>query len=445
MLGPAVPECNDVGQVTSYVGTVTGIDDSKQIERAQHSLNLELTSRIRERTNELNRADFLLREQIQERKQLFEDLLQSQGRWKSVVEDAPDFILIVDQQGTISFINRTIPPYQKSDVEGLSVFGFLPKEYYAQFQNSLASVFETGESVSNQIIGIGPHGAEAWYSSRIGAVKVGKRVVAATIVASDITQQTQTEEEMRRRQADLAHVSRLSTMGEMAATLAHELNQPLSAISNYAAGCVRRMQAGPVDVDELIEAAKTIGRQASRASETIGRILDFVRKKDAVYEQVGLNYLVADAVELASPEAKSRRVTISVEAADNLPMIMGDRIQIEQVLLNLIVNAIEALHETPADHRRHILVTTSLPSQDRLQISVCDNGCGLPEDFAEWIFEPFESDKNQGIGMGLSISRSIVELHKGRLCATANDNGGATFHISLPTLPGEKAGEFNDR
>ncbi|MBT4863890.1 MAG: PAS domain S-box protein [Planctomycetaceae bacterium] len=445
VLGQATPERNDAGEVTSYVGTVTGIDDFKQIERAQHSLNLELTSRIRERTNELNRADFSLREQIQERKQLFEDLLQSQARWKSVVEDAPDFILIVDQQGTISFINRTLPPYQKSDIEGANVLDFLPEEYHTQYQKNMASVFKTGELVASQIMVMGPDGSEAWYASRIGAVKVGKRIVAATIVARDITQQTQTEEEIRRRQADLAHVSRLSTMGEMAATLAHELNQPLSAISNYAAGCVRRLQAGPVDANELIKAAQTISRQASGASETIGRILDFVRKKDAVYEHVVLNELVADAIELALSEANRHRVSIFVEAAENLPMTMGDRIQIEQVLLNLIVNAIDALHDMSADHHRNIVVKTSLASQNRLQISVCDNGCGLPEDFADWIFEPFQSGKTQGIGMGLSISRSIIELHKGRLWATANDTGGATFHISLPISPGENTNEFNDR
>ena len=183
-----------------------------------------------------------------------------------------------------------------------------------------------------------------------------------------------------------------------------------------------RPPAGLVDVDELIKAAQTIGRQASDASETIGRILDFVRKNDAVYEFVGLNELVTDAIELASSEAKRHHVTISVEAADGLPQTMGDRIQIEQVLLNLLVNAIEALQETPIDHRR-IVITTSSASHQHVQISVRDNGCGLPDDFIDWIFEPFQSSKTQGIGMGLSISRSIIALHKGKLWATPNDDG----------------------
>jgi C4-dicarboxylate-specific signal transduction histidine kinase len=148
---------------------------------------------------------------------------------------------------------------------------------------------------------------------------------------------------------------------------------------------------------------------------------------------------------LASPEANQHRVTISVEAADNLPMTMGDRIQIEQVLLNLMVNAIEALHEMSADHRRRILVTTSLASRNWLQISVCDNGCGLPDDFADWIYEPFQSGKSQGIGMGLSISRSIIDIHKGRLWATVNHTGGATFHISLPVSSEGKSSGFSDR
>jgi len=444
VLGQAVPERNEAGEVTSYIGTVTGIDDFIQFERVQRNLNLELTLPIRERTNELNRADLTLQEQIRERQQLLEDLVQSQARWKSVVEDAPDFILIVDREGTISFINHTAPPFHKSDVEGLNIFDFLPTEYHDQCRNSIASVFETGEPVTDQKIAVGPDGSEAWYSSRIGAVKVGEKIVAATIVARDITQQTQTEEEMRRRQADLAHVSRLSTMGEMAATLAHELNQPLSAISNYAAGCVRRLQAGPVDAEELIEATRMIGRQASGASETIGRILDFVRKKEVAYKHVCLNELVTEAIELASAEAKRHRVTISVEAAESLPKTMGDRIQIEQVLLNLIINAIEALQETSTNRRRRIVVTTSFASHDQVQISVCDNGCGLTDDFADWIFEPFQSGKTQGIGMGLSISRSIIEVHKGRLWATPNDDVGATFHVSLPVSPGESASESHD-
>ncbi len=251
------------------------------------------------------------------------------------------------------------------------------------------------------------------------------RVVARTAALSA------SEERAREHQAQLAHVLRVSTMGEMAAALAHEINQPLGAIVNYANGIGVRLREGGLAPDDLREAVAHIAAEGLRAGEIIRRARDFVRQSDAHREQADVNLLVREAARLIEADASRIVVPIHLTVDPELPRAEVDRIQVEQVVLNLLRNGLEAMAE--AGRARHALtVRTSGRIPGTVEVSVQDTGVGVPAATRERIFDPFFTTKSGGLGMGLSISRSIIEAHGGRLWATGNPDRGMTFGFTLP-------------
>jgi signal transduction histidine kinase len=230
-------------------------------------------------------------------------------------------------------------------------------------------------------------------------------------------------------QADLAHVLRLDTIGEMAAGLAHEINQPLGAIANYAQGCVRRLRDGTAEPAAMLPIVEEIGSEALRAGEVIRRLRDLIRKDGARHVEADLNHLVRKSVRLIEPEMRARSVALRLDLAPTLPTIVCNDIQIEQVLLNLLLNGIEAI-DGGANGHLTLAVRTALVGNSA-EVEVCDSGIGLPAPPAD-VFAPFYTTKAKGLGMGLSISRSIIEAHGGRLSGTRNPDRGATFRFTLP-------------
>jgi C4-dicarboxylate-specific signal transduction histidine kinase len=249
-------------------------------------------------------------------------------------------------------------------------------------------------------------------------------------ISTDITDRKRAEEESRRRQEELAHVTRLSTMGEMATGLAHELNQPLAAIVNYTQGCMRRMRAGIGDPEELIGALEQATAQAGRASQIIRWLRDFTRKTVPRQNKADINEIIRDAEGFFQAEARQHQVSLRLELTDFLPPIRADVIQVEQVLLNLVRNGIEAM--ASVDTGKRILVIRTAMAGEALEIAVQDSGPGIFEKAADSIFNPFFTTKSQGMGMGLSISKSIIEAHGGRLWAESGPDGGAVFRFTLP-------------
>jgi PAS domain S-box-containing protein len=239
------------------------------------------------------------------------------------------------------------------------------------------------------------------------------------------------EERAREHQAQLAHVLRVSTMGEMAAALAHEINQPLGAIVNYANGIGVRMREGGLAPDDLREAVTHIAAEGLRAGEIIRHTRDFVRQSDAHREPVDVNLLVRDATHLIEPDA--RRIVIPIHLAfdSNLPSVEVDRIQVEQVVLNLLRNGLEAMTEAGPGHHE-LAVRTAARTPNTVEVSVRDTGVGVSAATRDRIFDAFFTTKSGGLGMGLSISRSIIEAHGGRLWATGNPDRGMTFCFTLP-------------
>jgi two-component system sensor histidine kinase DctS len=246
----------------------------------------------------------------------------------------------------------------------------------------------------------------------------------------DITERKEAEELYRRQQEKLQFTSRLITMGEMASTLAHELNQPLSAISSYATGCVNRIEAGDATAAELKPPLAKLAAQAQRAGQIIRRIHDFVRRSEPRREPCDLNAIIEDALGLMEAETRKHGVRVITRLAPTLSPVSVDRVMVEQVAINLIRNGLDAMGDC-APHARLLNVETREEGQE-LILSVGDNGAGIQDDVAARLFAPFFSTKEEGMGMGLNICRSIAELHHGRLWFESATPQGTVFHLSLP-------------
>lgn len=248
--------------------------------------------------------------------------------------------------------------------------------------------------------------------------------------AVDITERKRAREETRRQEERVSASARLVTMGEMASAIAHELNQPLSAIASYTAGCLNLLDAGPRPANDLREALQKTAQQAERAGRIIRRVHAFVRKSEPTRTAVRINAVVAEAVDFAEAEARKRRVKIATRLSADDPELQADPLLLQQVLLNLLRNGMDAMSATPPEERR-ILVTTERTGQ-LLLVGVEDRGCGLTPEVKERLFDPFFSTKAEGMGMGLNICRSIMELHRGRVWAEPGPEGGTAFFLALP-------------
>jgi PAS domain S-box-containing protein len=250
----------------------------------------------------------------------------------------------------------------------------------------------------------------------------------------DITDRKRAEDALQRAQAELARVSRVTTMGEFAASIAHEINQPLAAIVASGNACQRWLESGP-NVNRAKESLNRIVSDANRASEVIKRIRALTRNRAAEHVHVDMNDVIDEVLTFTQNELQARRVTVRKELQADAPAVMGDRVQLQQVLLNLLMNAIEAM--APITDRRRELVITSLPDdQSNVVVTVQDSGTGLDPNDAERIFNAFFTTKADGMGMGLSISTSIIEAHGGRLWASPAVPHGTAFHFSVPAASG---------
>jgi PAS domain S-box-containing protein len=273
--------------------------------------------------------------------------------------------------------------------------------------------------------------------------KDGSRVpvlIAATVIGDarsetlafvlDLTERKRAEEErerLRQAQADLAYMSQVITVGELAASLAHEIKQPIAAAVLNAKTCVRWLERDPPDVTEACEAASRTVKDATRASNIVDRVRSLYRRGTPQRELVDLNEIIQEMIVLLYDASNRHSIAIRAELATSLPKVMADRVQVQQVLMNLMVNGIEAMKDTGGE----LTVTSKRTEDGQLLISVSDSGIGLPQEQPDRIFEAFFTTKSQGTGMGLSISRTIVESHGGRLWATANPGRGATFQFTL--------------
>jgi len=247
----------------------------------------------------------------------------------------------------------------------------------------------------------------------------------------DITQRRLTEEALCNARLELAHVARVMSLGALTASIAHEVSQPLSGIITNAGTCLRMLAADPPNVDGARETARRTLRDGSRSFEVITRLRALFTKKEPKNEPVDLNEAIREVLALSCSDLQRNGVALRQELADDLPRVSGDRVQLQQVLLNLILNACDAMSAVHV-RARQLVITTQRDGHDRLCVGVRDSGVGLGRDGPDRLFEPFYTTKAEGMGFGLFLSRSIIEDHHGRLWAAANDGPGATFSFSIP-------------
>ena len=250
----------------------------------------------------------------------------------------------------------------------------------------------------------------------------------------DVTARRLSEEALDKARAQLAHVARVTSLGVLTASIAHELNQPLSGIITNANTCLRMLAADPPDVDGARETARRTIRDGNRASEVIARLRALFTKKEPTPELVDLNDATREVIALSASDLQRNRVILRQELADDLPPVVGDRVQLQQVILNLLLNASDAMKGIE-DRPRQLMISTARDEPDRLRVVVQDTGVGFDPEAVDRLFEAFYTTKSSGMGIGLSVSRSIIETHHGRIWAARNDGPGATFSFSIPRAP----------
>jgi signal transduction histidine kinase len=250
----------------------------------------------------------------------------------------------------------------------------------------------------------------------------------------DVTERRRSEEALGMARSELAHVARVTSLGALTASIAHEVNQPLSGIITNAGTCLRMLAADPPDVDGARETARRTIRDGNRASDVIARLRALFSKTASTTESVDLNEATREVIALSSSELQRSRVILRPEFADDLPPVTGDRVQLQQVILNLLLNASDAMSGVD-DRPRQLAIRTARDEDDRVRLTVQDVGVGLEPHTVDKLFDAFYTTKNSGMGIGLSVSRSIIERHHGRLWAVPNDGPGATFSFSIPRKP----------
>jgi len=383
--------------------------------------------------SEKKRAEQALRQSEQQ----LRDREEQAGRdLRQIIDAIPQQVFVFGADWSPLFANR----------RELEYTGLTPQE--AQSKDAIAKIFHPEDLKKLEVLRErslsasasfemearirGKDGQYRWFLIRDNPVRDDQgRVLRWYGTRTDIEDRKRSEEALRQAQADLAHVTRITTMGELASSIAHEVNQPISGVVLNANTCLRWLDGDSPNLNEAREAARRIVRDGKRASEMINAIRALVRKTVTAKGRLDMNETVREVLDLAQNEVLKNHVTLRTEFADNLSPVLGDRVQLQQVVLNLIMNGIEAM-STVGERRRELIIRTQDDEADQVRVTVQDTGIGLDPQSMERIFDAFYTTKSGGMGMGLSISRSIVDNHGGRLWAVPNDGPGTAFHFTVP-------------
>ena len=415
--GNAVRDVN--GNPLLMSGTIQDIDNLVCAEEALQRVHRDLEQKFSERTLELR---------------------QSESKYQELYDHSPEMHVSVDPATRIVVeCNKTLLHalgYAKSEIVGMKLFDLCHPDSRDQAAQAI-DVFRTdGEIAEAELMLARKDGSRLDVSLRVTSVCDDRGALRyIRLSCRDITQRKNAEHLLKQREDELAHVSRLATMGEMAAGLAHELNQPLYSIANYARGSVLRMDSETIDIQQLREIAEEIASEAERAGEIIRRMRRMVQKRDPLETEFDVNAVVRDACQLLAADLRRLNVSLEFSLDPANPRAYSDDVQLQQIVVNLIRNSIEAMMDTPLDQR--ICHVSTFADNGEVCVAVADRGCGVKEGEHERMFDAFHTTSDTGMGMGLAISRSIVELHDGRIWATTNPGGGATVQFTIPVLARE--------
>ena len=372
-----------------------------------------------------------------------QDALAREAHVNSILETVPEAMIVIDERGIIQSFSTTAERqfgYTPSEVLGQNVKMLMPSPYREDHDDFLVRYLRTGErkiiGMGRVVVGERKDGSTFPMELAVGEARSGNRRFFTGFVR-DLSESQKTEARLQELQAELVHVSRLTAMGEMASALAHELNQPLSAIANYMKGSRRLLED---ETDErtlkLRDALDKAGDQALRAGEVIRRLREFAARGESEPRVENVRKLIEEASALALVGAKDLGVRVLLSFAPHVDLVLADKVQIQQVLLNLIRNAVEAMEKSP---KRELIISTAPDDEDMVRITVSDTGTGIAPHIGHQLFQPFFTTKRHGMGIGLSISRTIIEAHGGRISVTPNPGGGAIFRFTLPAVSKEEA------
>lgn len=371
--------------------------------------------------------------------------LTREAHLQSILDTVPDAMVVIDERGIVQSFSAAATRlfgYQPGEVLGKNIKMLMPSPYRESHDGYLARYKLTGE---RRIIGIGrvvvgerKDGSTFPMELAVGEMNSSNQRFFTGFIR-DLTERQRTEARLQELQTELVHISRLTAMGEMASALAHELNQPLSAIANYMKGSRRLLEKRTDEESALIRnAMEKAAEQSLRAGQIIRRLRDFVARGESERRVESLKKLIEEASALALVGAKEHGVRVKFQIDPAHDLVLVDKVQIQQVLLNLIRNAIEAMEQSS---RRELLIASRPGDGQLVEVSVADTGSGISPEVATQLFQPFITTKRYGMGVGLSISRSIVEAHGGQIAVEPNPDGGTVFRFTMPGVTHEDLGD----
>ena len=391
----------------------------------------ELERKVEQRTEQLKLANEQLQTEIAKQKRMQEE----KDRLLKAIETTKEAIHILAPDLTITYANRALDKlfgYGTGELIGKHVSilnaGPTPKETAGQIEHAIHDNGWWEGEVGN----IARNGAEFITYATISAVKDANGEILNYISTQhDITEQKEAQKRAQQHQSDLARIWRINTVGEMASGLAHELNQPLCAILNYANASRRIMSKNPKQTEKVAEALDQIAEQAERAGQIIRRIRSLISRREPHKSTVDINLLIRESIETVKSEATHAGIVMQTTLAENLPTTFADHIEISEVILNLLRNAIDAVTDPNAE-QANISIRTSAPNKDLIEVAVSDTGIGLSPETENKVFDSFFTTKPEGLGIGLSLSRTIIEAHRGAISVQPNPDRGVTFKFTLP-------------
>ncbi len=416
-----------------WVGTVLDISSIKQAESMFGLQRRELEKGVQSRTLELVERNTQLSLEVEKRKQIAQELQLSRDYMEAIIRNAVDIILHLDRDGRILFMNRSVTGYDTDKIVGGSLYEWIQPGHEAAMKNALERVLENEEHVYVEVPIILVTGEFALYSTKMGPIYHQGEIIGATIVARDITREREQEEQAKARLDEMSHLTRLGMLGEIMATISHELKQPLLAIGNYATGSLHRLDDGKISNEQLKEVLHLIAELSLRARKIVHKTRNFATKKEIEPIQVTPQELLSKSLELVQTELKRKDILLKNELDDSVTVMCVDFIQGQQVIVNLLLNAIEAISHSKKKNIQHsITVRSALLEGDVVQLTISDTADGIDEDAARNLFEMYHSSNKSGLGMGLAISKKIIERHGGKLRVLQTGPEGTTFEMILP-------------